>query len=307
MVVVSAKTGKSILNLIGDTPLVKINKLNPNPDVEIYAKLERANPSGSVKDRTVLYMIEGAEKRGELTKGSVLLEATSGNTGISLALVGAVKGYKVVLVMSESASEERVRIAKGLGAEVVRSPAESGTDGAIELANKMAKEDPKYFITGQFDSRDNVQAHYETTGKEIWEQTNGKVTHVVAGVGTTGTIMGISKRLKELNPKIQIVGAEPEENCKIQGLKNLSVNIIPSIYQPSRIDEMTTVSDKEAFGLARELAKKEGLFVGMSSGAAMHAATEKAKKLKEGMIVVILPDNGERYLSTGLYGGENGA
>lgn len=293
---------KSILELIGNTPLVEIQRLNPGSKVKIYAKLESFNPGGSIKDRVALFMINGAEQRGELSKDKIILEATSGNTGIGLALVAAAKGYKLCLAMPESASEERKKILRAMGAELHFTPANLGTDGAIEVAYNMLREHPaRYFGADQFNNSDNVLAHYEGTGEEIWRQTEGKVTMVVASLGTTGTAMGISARLKEYNPAIHIVGVEPYLQHKIQGLKNMKASYRPGIFDKNRLDEKVNILDEDAFEMARMLARQEGLLVGMSSGAAMHVAIEKAKELEEGLIVVILPDGGERYLSTELF------
>ena len=295
-------TYHSIDKAIGNTPLVEIRGLNPSSKVRIFAKLEYFNPGGSIKDRVAAYMIEQAERRGELTKDKVILEATSGNTGIGLALVAASKGYRLCLTMSESASEERKRILKALGAELVLTPANLRTDGAIEVAYNLMRENPdKYFGTDQFNNADNVGAHYHGTGEEIWRQTEGAVTMVVATLGTSGTAMGISKRLKEYNPAVRIVGVEPYLQHHIQGLKNMKESYRPGIYDRSRLDEKVNILDEDAFEMARRLAREEGLFVGMSSGAAMHVAAQKARELEEGVIVVIFPDGGERYLSTDLF------
>ena len=296
------KTYPSIDKAIGDTPLVEIRGLNPSSRVRIFAKLEYFNPGGSIKDRVAAYMIEQAERRGELTKDKVILEATSGNTGIGLALVAASKGYRLCLAMPESASEERKRILKALGAELVLTPANLRTDGAIEVAYNMMLEDPdRYFGTDQFNSADNVGAHYHGTGEEIWRQTEGAVTMVVATLGTSGTAMGVSKRLKEYNPAVRIVGVEPYLQHRIQGLKNMKESYRPGIYERNRLDEKVNILDEDAFEMARRLAREEGLFVGMSSGAAMHVAAQKARELEDGVIVAIFPDGGERYLSTDLF------
>jgi len=293
------KVAESVLDLVGETPLVKIRKLNPNKNVTIYAKLEWYNPMGSVKDRIALKMIENAEKRRELTKDKIILEPTSGNTGIGLAMVAAVKGYKCIFVMPASVSIERMILLKTLGADIILTPPEEGMDGAIKRAREMAK-DPKYFMPNQFDNLDNVRAHYETTGPEIWKQTKGKITHFIAGMGTSGTLMGAGKYLKEKNPKIQIIGVEPEPNHKIQGLKNMSEAIVPKIYDESRLDRKIVVTTEQAYKTARELMRKEGLFVGMSAGAAMYAAMQVAKEVDTGVFVVIFPDHGFKYLSTPL-------
>ena len=291
-----------ILQCIGNTPLASIDGLNPNPKVKLFAKLEGNNPGGSVKDRIALYMIEAAEREGRLTRDKIILEATSGNTGIGLAMVAAAKKYRVKLTMPACVSMERRKILEAFGAELLLSPSEEGTDGAIMLAHRIGSEEPeKYFMPNQFDNQANVLAHYETTGKEIIEQTDGKITHFVAGMGTTGTLMGVGKRLKEFNKDIKVIGVEPILGHRIQGLKNMTECIVPKIFDPSILDERHIVNDEEAFDVTRRLAVKEGAFVGMSSGAAMHVAIRKSSELKEGVIVVILPDRGDRYLSTSLF------
>jgi cysteinyl-tRNA synthetase len=264
--------------------------------------LEYFNPGGSIKDRTALYMVKGAEDRGELTKEKTILEATSGNTGIGLALVAAAKGYRLCLVISEAASDERKKILKAMGAELIFTPANRGTDGAIEVAYQMLREDPeKYYGADQFNNEDNILAHYEGTGEEIWQQTEGTVTMVVVALGTTGTAMGISRRLKEYHESIRVVGVEPYLQHKIQGLKNMKESYRPGIFDKNRLDEKINILDEDAFEMARRLKADEGLFVGMSSGAAMHIAVQKAREMDEGLIVVIFPDSGERYLSTDLF------
>ncbi|MBN1661987.1 MAG: cysteine--tRNA ligase [Deltaproteobacteria bacterium] len=297
------KTYESIINAIGNTPLVEIRSLNPAGDrVKIFAKMESFNPGGSIKDRTALYMISGAEKRGDLTKDKIILEATSGNTGIGMALIAAAKGYRLYLAMPESASEERKKILKAMGAELFFTPANLGTDGSIELVYNMMRENPdRYFVPDQFNNTDNILAHYEGTGEEIWRQTDGGVTMVVSSLGTTGTAMGISRRLKEYNPAIRIVGVEPYMQHKIQGLKNMKESYRPGIFDKNRLDEKINIHDEDAFEIARKLARKEGLLAGMSSGAALYVALQKAKELTSGLIVVIFPDSGERYLSTELF------
>ena len=293
---------KSIMDRIGNTPLVEISKLNPNKKVTILAKLESANPGGSIKDRTALSMIENAEKRGDLKPGRIILEATSGNTGIGLAMVAAAKGYKLCLTMSEAASEERKKILRAMGAELIFTPAAQGTDGAIEVAYRMLRENPeKYFGTDQFNNPDNVRAHYFGTAQEIWDQTQGRITAVVVTLGTTGTAMGISQRLKELDCRIQIIGVEPYLQHKIQGLKNMRESYRPGIYDKKRLDEKVNILDEDAFEMSRRLAREEGILAGMSSGAAMFVAAQKARQMEEGTIVVIFPDSGERYLSTELF------
>ncbi|MDA8086280.1 MAG: cysteine synthase family protein [Nitrospiraceae bacterium] len=292
----------SVLDSIGGTPLVLIENLNPNRKVKLFAKLEGANPGGSVKDRIALYMIRTAEAEGRLRKGRTILEATSGNTGIGLAMVGAARGYKVKLVMPACVSMERRRTLEALGAELVISPPEEGTDGAIRLSRKIMAESPDtYFMPDQFNNRANILAHYETTGREIIEQTGGDVTHFVAGMGTTGTVMGAGRRLKEFRGDIKVIGVEPRLGHRIQGLKNMTESIVPGIYDPRALDEKINVSDDDAFAASRRLALEEGLFVGMSSGAAFFAALGLARRIDEGTVVVILPDRGDRYLSTSLF------
>lgn len=293
---------KSILDTIGNTPLVEIRRLNPCKKAKIYAKLENFNPGGSIKDRVALCMISEAEKRGELTRDKIIIEATSGNTGIGLALIAAAKGYKLCLAMSESASEERKKILKAMGAELIFTPANLGTDGAIEMVYNLLLQHPdKYFGTDQFNNPDNTMAHYNGTGEEIWRQTEGAVTMVVTTLGTTGTAMGISKRLKKYNPGIKIVGVEPYLQHKIQGLKNMKESYRPGIFEKNELDEKVNILDEDAFEMARRLAREEGILAGMSSGAAMYVAVQKAKEVDDGLIVVILPDGGDRYLSTELF------
>jgi cysteine synthase B len=291
-----------ILNCIGNTPLARIECLNPNPRVKLYAKLEGNNPGGSIKDRIALYMIEAAEREGTLTRDKIILEATSGNTGIGLAMVASAKKYRVKLTMPACVSVERRRTLEAFGAELILSPSQEGTDGAIKLAHRILAEEPdRYFMPNQFDNLTNIRAHYETTGVEIIEQTEGSVTHFIAGIGTTGTIMGVGRRLKEHNPAVRIIGVEPISGHRIQGLKNMSESIVPKIFDPTLLDERHLVNDEEAFDVTRMLAVKEGIFVGMSSGAAMHVALRKSSELQDGVIVVIFPDRGDRYLSTSLF------
>jgi len=291
-----------VLDCIGNTPLVRMEVINPMPDVTILAKLEGNNPGGSVKDRIAYYMIKDAEDAGRIKRGDTILEATSGNTGIGLAMVCAAKGYRIKLVMPECVSLERRKVLEAFGAELVLSPGNEGTDGAIRLAHKILSEHPDdYFMPNQFDNSSNIRAHYETTGREIIEQTGGKLDMFVAGMGTTGTIMGAGRRLKEHDPKIRVVGVEPFLGHRIQGLKNMEESIVPKIYSPHALDEKINVNDEDAFETTRKLALKEGLFVGMSSGAAMYGALRMAEQLRKGTIVVILPDRGDRYLSTTLF------
>ncbi len=292
----------SILDLIGNTPLVEIRRMNNNPRVPVFAKLEYLNPGGSIKDRAARFMIEAAEKSGELTSDKVVVEATSGNTGIGLALVCAVKGYKLLLTMCESASVERQKILKARGAEIRLTPGHLGSDGAIEEAYRLMREHPHtYFVTDQYNNEANWQAHCHGTAGEIWKQTQGRVTAVVATLGTSGTLMGLSRGLKALNPKIAIIGVEPYLGHKIQGLKNMKESYQPGIFKKERLDHKINIDDEEAFETARRLAKEEGLLVGMSSGAAMAVALHRAAAMDSGLVVAILPDSGERYLSTSLF------
>jgi len=292
----------SILNTIGRTPLVEIKLLNPNPKVTLLAKLEYFNPGGSIKDRIAMAMIEAGEVSGALTPDKIVLEATSGNTGIGLALVCAVKGYRLLLTMSESASIERRKILRAMGAEIRLTSDHLGTDGAIEEAYRLAREQPEtYFITDQFNNEANWRTHYDGTGPEIWEQTKGKITVLVATMGTTGTLMGTSRRLKEYNPTIKIVGVEPYLGHKIQGLKNMKESYLPEIYEKDRLDKKVNIDDEVAFEMTRRLAREEGIFAGMSAGAAMAIAQEEVRSMSEGVVVVIFPDGGERYLSTPLF------
>ncbi len=289
----------NILSAIGNTPLVELMNLNGKPDVKVFCKLEGCNPGGSVKDRPALYMITKAEERGELTKDKIILEPTSGNTGIAIAMIGAAKGYTVELCMPECVSSERRLILQGLGAEVFLTSGKENIDGAIRKARQLLENYPdKYFMPNQYDNPDNILAHYETTGPEIFAQTKGEVDVFVAGMGTTGTLMGTAKYLKEKKPQIKIVGAEPVMGHTIQGLKNMTESMVPKIYQPEIMDEKIMVDDAEAFQATMHLAKKEGIFAGTSSGAALAAALKIAKKMDHGKIVVILPDRGDRYLST---------
>ena len=293
----------SILNSIGSTPLVELTKLNgKNSRVRILGKLEGNNPAGSVKDRPAYYMIKKAEESGQLTNDKTILEPTSGNTGIGLAMIGAAKGYKVKLFMPECVSVERQRILEAFGAEVVLTPAREATDGAITRAHQLLDEDPdKYYMPNQFENESNVLAHYETTGPEIFSQTKGEVDVFVAGMGTTGTVMGTGKYLKEKKPGIRIVGVEPTEGHTIQGLKNMNESIVPEIYSPKQLDEKIVVEDGEAFETTRLLVVTEGIFAGISSGAAVAGALRLAQQMDSGTIVVILPDRGDRYLSTTLF------
>ena len=292
----------NILDHVGGTPLIPLRKLHVNRNVEILGKVESFNPGGSVKDRPALFMVEDAENKGELNHEKIILEATSGNTGIGLSLIAAVKGYRILLVMSESVSEERKKILKAMGADLKFTPPHLGTDGAIEYVYALAREEPgRYWLADQFNNEGNWKSHYFGTAAEIWEQTSGQVDMVVASMGTTGTLMGLARRFKEIKPQVQVVGVEPYIGHKIQGLKNMKESYPPGIFERNRVDRIVNIEDEEAYHTARMLAKKEGLLVGMSAGAAMAAALRLAKEMKEGRVVVILPDGGERYLSTTLF------
>ncbi|MHC4207026.1 MAG: PLP-dependent cysteine synthase family protein [Planctomycetota bacterium] len=293
----------SITSAIGNTPIVELTRLcSVQSNVRIFGKLEGANPGGSIKDRPAHYMIKDAEKSGELTSGQTILEATSGNTGIALAMIGAAKGYQVKLCMPECVSVERQQVLKALGAEMVLTPARERTDGAIRRARELLDSAPEiYYMPNQFENYSNVLAHYETTGPEILTQTNGQVDAVVAGMGTTGTLMGLQAFFAERKPQVRIVGVEPPKGHAIQGLKNMTESIVPGIYDPDALDENITIEDGEAFETTRRLAIQEGLFTGMSSGAAVAGALHIARKMSHGIVVVILPDRGDRYLSTTLF------
>ncbi len=291
-----------ITGAIGNTPLVALNNLGANPRVRILGKLEGANLSGSVKDRPAHYMLCKAEEAGLLTPDKIIAEATSGNMGIALAAIGAARGYRLKLFMPECVSLERQRVLSALGAEVVLTPAKEGTDGAIRGVQALLEEDPdKYFVPNQFDNENNALAHYETTGPEIYAQTGGDLEVFVAGMGTTGTLMGTGTYLKEKDPEITVVAVEPTVGHTIQGLKNMEESIVPRIYRPSVFDVKVTVQDEEAFETTRLLATREGLFLGMSSGAAVAGAVKMAAEMGDGTVVVILPDRGDRYLSTTLF------
>ncbi|MEA3229387.1 MAG: cysteine synthase family protein [archaeon] len=297
---------RNIMDLIGNTPMIKISNMTSEDYATIYAKLEWYNVGGSIKDRMALYIIEDAEMSGKLNREKTIIEATSGNTGIAYAMIAAVKKYKIKIVMPESVSIERRKIIKAYGAELVLSPGERGTAGAIELKKKMLSEEPdKYVDLDQFKNQHNILANYMTTGKEIIEQTEGKVDMVVAGIGTAGTSVGISKRMKEYNKDIKIVGIVPKLGICIQGLRNPKDSFPTELYDEKYFDEIIEISGDnitESFKMARELAKKEGLFVGMSSAVAMYVAKDKAKELgKDKNIVVIFPDNGDKYLSSCLF------
>ncbi len=293
----------NILATIGATPMVRIRNLNDTEGINIFAKVEGFNPTGSIKDRIALRMIEDAEKSGKLQHGMTIIEPTSGNTGIGLAMIGVIKGYDVEIVMSESVSVERRIMIRSYGAKVTLTPPDQGTDGAIKLARQLCRKYPdKYFMPDQFGNASNYTAHYETTALEIWTQTGGKIDYLVCALGTSGTIMGISRFLKALKPEIKIVCAHPVRGHYIQGLKNMEEAIVPDIYNPEIIDYQEMVSSEEAIDMARQIISKEGIFVGMSSGAAMLAALRIAHTAPEGSnIVVVFPDRAEKYLSTVMF------
>ncbi|MFC1915484.1 PLP-dependent cysteine synthase family protein [Chloroflexota bacterium] len=293
---------EDVLQTIGNTPLVRINRLNPNRNTTIYAKLEGFNPTGSIKDRIALSMIQQAEAEGKLTKGKTIIEPTSGNTGVALTMIGAVKGYEVEIVMSDAVSVERRQVIRAFGGKVTLTEGEFGTDGAIRKARELVRECPqKYFMPDQFSNEYNKIAHYKTTGEEIWKQTGGKIDYFVSSIGTSGTIMGVGRTLKEHDSQIKLVCAHPVKGHYIQGLKNMEEAIVPAIYDPSQIDITIMVETKVAYEMTRRIVRNEGIFVGMSSGAAIYATIEIAKKIESGTIVVIFPDRGEKYLSTKLF------
>ncbi len=293
---------ENILSTIGATPMVRINKLNPNPKVNIYAKLEGFNPTGSIKDRIAVRMIEDAERKGLLHHGKTIIEPTSGNTGIGLAIAGIVKGYPVEIVMSEAVSVERRKILRSYGAKIFLTPADEGTDGAIRLARKMVEEDPeRYFMPDQFANAANYLTHYENTAIEIWQQCEGQIDYLVCAVGTSGTLMGVSRFLRAMKPEIKVVCAHPIRGHYIQGLKNMEEAIVPQIYDPSLIDVQEMIESEEAIDMARQIIANEGIFAGMSSGAAMIAALRTAERIESGNIVVVFPDRAEKYLSTAMF------
>jgi cysteine synthase B len=282
--------------------MVRINRLCPNPNVNIYAKLEGFNPTGSIKDRIAVKMINDAEREGRLKPGQTIIEPTSGNTGIGLAIIGLIKGYPVEIVMSEAVSMERRKIIRAYGGKIHLTPAEEGTDGAIRLARKLVAENPdKYFMPDQFANAANYLAHYGGTALEIWQQTSGEIDYLVCALGTSGTLMGLSRFLKGMKPSVKVVCAHPHKGHYIQGLKNMEEAIVPQIYDPDQIDVHEMVDSEEAIAMARELIAKEGIFAGMSSGAAMLAAVRTAEKIESGNIVVLFPDRAEKYLSTVMF------
>jgi cysteine synthase B len=294
--------GQSLIESIGNTPMVELCSINHNPRVRILAKLEGNNPGGSVKDRPARQMILAAETSGELTHDKVILEPTSGNTGIALAMIAAARGYRIKLAMPACVSVERRSVLEAYGAEIVLSPGCEATDGAIRLAHKIYEADPDtYYMPNQYANPNNVLSHFETTGPEIMRQTEGTVTHFVAGMGTSGTLMGVARYFGEAKPEVRIIGIEPVLGHKIQGLKNMREAIVPPIYDEGALSRKIVVEDDAAFETARQLATHEGIFCGMSGGAAVAGALQLASEMEAGTIVVIIPDRGDRYLSTNLF------
>lgn len=291
----------NIERLIGNTPLVEIKHLNSNPGVQIFAKLEGQNPGGSVKDRAAYGMINQALEQGVIKKGDKLVEATSGNTGIALAMIASLAGLEMHLIMPENSSKERIQTMRAYGAKVILTPSEKTIEYSRELAQEMAASG-EYHLLNQFGNPANPQKHYETTGPEIWRDTKGKVTHFVSAMGTTGTIMGVSRYLKEQNPDIQIVGTQPTEGSRIPGIRRWSPEFLPTIFEAQRVDRIVDVSQKEAEHQMRRMASEEGIFAGVSSGGAMQAALQIASEVENAVIVTIACDRGDRYLSTGVYG-----
>ncbi|WP_106602606.1 cysteine synthase CysM [Chitinophaga ginsengisoli] len=291
----------SILDLVGNTPMVALKNISANPGVTIYAKLEGTNPGGSVKDRAAYGMIKGALDRGEIKPGIKLIEATSGNTGIALAMIASIFGVEIELVMPEDATRERVLTMEAFGAKVILTPKEASMEGSIDYANAQVAKGG-YFMLNQFGNPDNYGMHYKTTGPEIWRDTNHGVTHFVSAMGTTGTIMGVSKFLKEQNNQIQIVGCQPTEGSRIPGIRKWPEEYLPKIFDKSRVDRIMDISEDEARTMTRRLAKEEGIFCGMSSGGAVSAAARISKELDHGVLVCIICDRGDRYLSSDLFG-----
>jgi cysteine synthase B len=291
----------SILDLVGNTPMVALKHISANPNVTIYAKLEGNNPGGSVKDRAAYGMIKGALDRGEITPGIKLIEATSGNTGIALAMIASLFGVEIELVMPEDATRERVLTMEAFGAKVVLTPKEASMEGSIDYANEQVAKGG-YLMLNQFANPDNYNMHYKTTGPEIWRDTQGTITHFVSAMGTTGTIMGVSKFLKEQNEKVQIVGCQPTDGSKIPGIRKWPEAYLPKIFDKSRVDRTMDISEEEARNMTRRLAREEGVFCGMSSGGSVSAAQRISQELDKGIIVCIICDRGDRYLSSDLFG-----
>jgi S-sulfo-L-cysteine synthase (O-acetyl-L-serine-dependent) len=293
-----------ITSLVGNTPLLRIHLFEAEcPGVEIYGKAEFLNPGGSVKDRPALRMIEEAERSGELTPDKIVLDSTSGNTGIAYAMVGAAKGYRVRLVMPTNVSEERKQLVQAFGAEIVYSDPLEGSDGAIRMARQMRAENPDlYYFPDQYNNPNNWMAHYHGTGPEIWRQTEGRITHFIAGLGTSGTFVGTTRRLKEYNPEIVCISVQPDEPWHgLEGLKHMPTSIVPGIYDDNLADENMGASTEDAYDVARTLARSEGILIGHSSGAALWAAREVGRRIGRGVIVIVFADGGDRYLSSGLY------
>ncbi len=291
-----------LFELIGNTPLVELEQIPTRPNVKVYCKLEGQNPGGSVKDRAAFFMIKEALRRGDIKKGAKLVEATSGNTGIALAMMAQLLGVKMTLIMPDNSTRERVVSMEAYGAEVILTPAEKTIEYSRELAEKMADEEG-YFMLNQFGNPDNAVSHYQTTGPEIWRDTQGKITHFVSAMGTTGTIMGVSKYLKEQNPTVQILGTQPTDGSNIPGIRRWSPEFLPKIFEPDRVDGIIDVSEADAVQMTRRMAKEEGIMAGMSSGGALYAAVKVAETLESGLIVCIACDRGDRYLSSDLFGG----
>jgi len=287
-------------SLVGNTPLVELQHIPENPNVKIYCKLEGQNPGGSVKDRAAFGMISGALNRGEIKPGDKLVEATSGNTGIALAMIARLKGLEMTLIMPENSTKERIQTMEAYGAKVILTPAEKTIEYSRTLAEEMAS-NGEYYLLNQFSNPDNYGIHYKTTGPEIWRDTKGEITHFVSSMGTTGTIMGVSRYLKEKNPGVQIVGAQPTDGSSIPGIRRWSPKFLPAIYDPERVDKIVDVSQQQATEMTRRMAKDEGILAGMSSGGALYVALEVAKGLTSGVIVCITCDRGDRYLSSGLF------
>ncbi len=290
----------NIFDLIGNTPIVKLNRIPRNPKVSLYAKLEGQNPGGSVKDRAAFNMIDSALKRGDIKKGDRLIEATSGNTGIALAMVAQSLGLDLTLIMPDNSTSERVKTMEAYGANLILTPADRTIEYSRELAEEMAEKEG-YYILNQFANPDNYEMHYKTTGPEIWKDTEGKITHFVSAMGTTGTIMGVSRYLKEKNKDIQIVGTQPKDGSSIPGIRRWSPEFLPKIYEPERVDRIVDVSAEEATEMTRRMAKEEAILAGMSSGGALKAALTIADELEKGVIVFIVCDRGDRYLSSDLF------
>jgi S-sulfo-L-cysteine synthase (O-acetyl-L-serine-dependent) len=298
-------SGEDLLEKIGDTPLLRLKNIGREfKDIEFCLKAEWFNPGGSIKDRPASYMIRAAEQSGKLTKDKILLDSTSGNTGIAYAMVGASRGYRVRLVMPKNVSEERKRIVTAYGAEIIYSSELEGSDGAIRLAEKLYRENKEmYYMPDQYNNPVNPQAHYETTGKEIWKQTEGQVTHFLAGIGTGGTVMGTGRRLKEYNRDVQVIAVEPKDSWHgLEGMKHMATSIVPGIFKEEKLDGKIQIETEEAYEMVRRLGREEGMLVGQSSGAVLAAALKLAAKVKEGLFVMIFADGGDKYLSTRVWG-----